>query len=91
MRNMEGLGTGLICLIAGNFESKPCTKMFLYCFRDSDHKLLIFLQKSMPFVGLVIFVVLLRKPRKLFPLLLALVPHLGTQPLHKAAFSLVVH
>lgn len=92
MRNMEGLGKGLVCLyraLAGNFESKPVNKMFSCCSRHSDHKLLTFSQKSIPFVVLVIFVVL-GKPRKLFPLLLALVPHPGTQP-NEAAFSLIVH
>lgn len=63
--------------LAGNFESKPGTKIFSYCFRDSDHRLLIFFQKIIPFVGSVIFVVLLGKPRELLPLLLDLVLHLG--------------
>lgn len=64
--------------LAGNFVFKPCTKMFSYCFRDSDHKLLIFSQKVVPFVGSMIFVVLGR-PRKLLPLLFTLVPHLGVK------------
>lgn len=92
MRNMKGLEKGLVCLfraLAGNFDSKPVTKMFSCCFRHSDQKLLIFSQKNIPFVVLVIFVVLGR-PRKLFPLLLALVPHPGTQP-NEAAFSPIVH